>query len=157
MNSNSIYFKNIINTELSGLTSECSKNVKDNKSMNYSHYTYQVPRIFYHPNILEKIKDYIDDGKKSYDALDEYDQDQLTILCMNALGDDAYCGLIDHEDLFLTLHHLKKFIQTAKPEHAYDLAITMSKNAREHFSYDLKIVYDEHVELLKKLKLDEAA
>lgn len=102
-----------------------------------------IPSYLYNPKIISLIEDNISDGYASYDALTEFERANLAVAAMDALGEDAYEAITEHDDLRIVIHHLKMFMKTAKPEYASDLAETMVKNAIEHFEPSLTNLYAE--------------
>jgi hypothetical protein len=74
-----------------------------------------------------------DDGHKSYDSLNDMAKEDLVIIAMDCLGEDAYTAVIEVDDLAGMLSDIKGYIATGGIDEAVNLAETIKKNAIKHF------------------------
>ncbi len=104
-----------------------------------------IPSCYYAKPILKLLDSLIDEGYKSYSSLSEADQDKVTKLCMDALGDDAYSCL----DLEETVYNLQKYIMSCKPEDAVKLANKMRTKAHLYFKEAMTHIFEERKSIQK--------
>jgi hypothetical protein len=103
-----------------------------------------IPQCYYHSSILDFIKDKIDySGIKSFDYLDDIDQEKLTTLCMDTLGHDAYQVLIEGDNTDNTITHLKKYMLTADMDEAYELLSSIKKNAVQSIKNHMNDLFED--------------
>jgi hypothetical protein len=105
-----------------------------------------IPRCYYDKTLLKLIDNFIRDGHNLYSNLDEIDQELITAQCIDILGNDAADCIVECANITWTLNHFTKFLRTSKSEHSYDLAQTMSKNAREYFARDMDELFKERLD-----------
>ncbi len=101
-----------------------------------------IPKCFYHKTILDFISEKLSEGIDSFNHLEEIDQERLTTLCMDSLGEDAYSVLLG-EKVDQTLSHLKKFMLTADMDEGYELLNSLRSNAINSVSYEMNCLFDK--------------
>lgn len=104
---------------------------------------FKVPACYRHKDIVSEIEGWIGCGYKSYTELDAIDQESLSNLCINALGDDATNCIARVDNLDEVLKHLQLFIETNDREHAVELAQTLRLGVTNYFSYYMDQLFAE--------------
>jgi hypothetical protein len=90
-----------------------------------------------------------DDGYTSYDKLDDIVKEDLTIIAMDCLGEDAYTAVIEVDDLAGMLNDIKGYIATGGIDEAVNLAETIKKNAIKHFDNCFEELFLERLNLIQ--------
>ena len=56
-----------------------------------------IPNCYYNPTILKLIDHQIDLGFRSFDSLDELDQEQIATQCLAIVGTDSFNYIADQD------------------------------------------------------------
>lgn len=99
-----------------------------------------IPKCYYEKNILKSIDYNIKCGYDSFESLEEHDKDELSALCIRALGDDSYTCIVNdgYENISDIL--AKYMLAEASP---YELAESIRQNSVKYFTDVLSELYSE--------------
>lgn len=100
-----------------------------------------IPQCYYNPTILKLIDHQIDLGFKSFDSLDELDQEQIVTHCLSIVGCDSFNDIADDNCLI----ELIKYMQTYDADHAFELINRMKNNAVDKFTPVMNALFDERL------------
>jgi len=100
-----------------------------------------IPNCYYNPTILKLIDHQIDLGFRSFDSLDELDQEQIATQCLAIVGTDSFNDIADQD----CLNNLIKYMQTYDADHTFELINRMKANAVDKFSSYMNALFDERV------------
>lgn len=100
-----------------------------------------IPRCYYNPTILKLIDHQIDLGFKSFDSLDELDQEQIVAEVLKIVGTESFQDIADQD----CLNNLIKYMQTYDADHAFELINRMKNNAVDKFSPYMNALFDERL------------
>lgn len=94
-------------------------------------------------NITALISNFIAEGITSFSGLDDMDKEELLVMAMSGLRDEAITAITHADDVDSTLKYLMRFIHRGGIDNALTLAETMRDNAMQYFSEQFETIFNE--------------
>lgn len=106
--------------------------------------TFVNPEYFKNKPLIEAIKDFIWDSKKSYYELDDVDKAKLAGLCMQGQDRFSRSDCIIQTDGFDKFENqFEKFLLTSDKDESIEMIETLRKSAIEYYEETLDSLFDE--------------
>lgn len=116
-----------------------------------------IPLFLYDQQIINIIDRLIlEEGYRSYSEVDDLDQDSLSVLAMQALGEDTYITITDSADFDNIVHNLTKYILQSTTDNAVQLASNLKSGVIDFFRQDFTDLFAERFDQINDDLMREA-
>lgn len=92
-----------------------------------------IPSCYYNSSLLSIIDSFIEDGIYSYKDLCESDKELITSECIKLLGEEAYCFLVESDQLSKVMSHFRKHLVSGNNDEIIDMVDAMKQCATSYF------------------------